>query len=388
MPLLLAYSLRNLRVRKLTTLLTAGGMALVVFVYAAVLMLDTGLRQTLVATGDDTTVIFVRRSAEVEIQSILDRAEARIIESQPEVMIGVEGTPLVSKELVVLITLPKLGNGQVSNLVVRGVGREALAVRPQVHIAEGRMFRPGSSEVVIGGALAGRFEGVALGSSIRFAQRDWQVIGRFNAGGSGFDTEIWGDSTQLMQAFRRNSYSSVVVRLADRARFNVLKARLEADPRLTVEAKRERIFYEEQSRLLSGFIRIIGVALSVMFSLGAVFGATITMYAAVASRQKEIGALRALGFRRASILWTFLAEAMLLGVTGWVMGLSLASLMMLVRVTTMNWASSSELAFSFVLTPAIALQSLLFALAMGFLGGFLPAVRAARLKIVDALRAA
>ena len=135
-------------------------------------MLDTGLRQTLVATGDDTTVIFVRRSAEVEIQSILDRAEARIIESQPEVMIGVEGTPLVSKELVVLIALPKLGNGQVSNLVVRGVGREALAVRPQVHIAEGRMFRPGSSEVVIGGALAGRFEGVALGSSIRFAQRD------------------------------------------------------------------------------------------------------------------------------------------------------------------------------------------------------------------------
>jgi ABC-type antimicrobial peptide transport system permease subunit len=191
-----------------------------------------------------------------------------------------------------------------------------------------------------------------------------------------------------MQAFRRNAYSSVVVRLADRARFNVLKARLEADPRLTVEAKRERIFYEEQSRLLSGFIRIIGVALSVMFSLGAVFGATITMYAAVASRQKEIGALRALGFRRASILWTFLAEAMLLGVTGWVMGLSLASLMTLVRVTTMNWASSSELAFSFVLTPAIALQSLLFALAMGFLGGFLPAVRAARLKIVDALRAA
>ena len=388
MPLLLAYSLRNLRVRKLTTLLTAGGMALVVFVYAAVLMLDSGLRQTLVATGDDTNVIFVRRSAEVEIQSILDREQARIIESQPEVMIGADGTPLVSKELVVLIALPKRGSEQVSNLVVRGVGRAALDVRPQVHLAEGRMFRPGSSEIVIGGALAGRFEGVSLGSSIRFAQREWQVVGRFDAGGSGFDSEIWGDSEQLMQAFRRDAFSSVVVRLADRKRFDALKARLEADPRLTVEAKRERIFYEEQSRLLSGFIRIIGLALSVMFSLGAVFGATITMYAAVASRQKEIGALRALGFRRSSILWAFLAEAMFLGITGWVIGLSLASLMTLVRVTTLNWTSLSELAFSFVLTPTIVVQSLLFALAMGFLGGFLPAVRAARLKIVDALRAA
>lgn len=388
MPLLLSYGLRNLRVRKLTTLLTAGGMALVVFVYAAVLMLDSGLRQTLVTTGDDTNVIFVRRSAEVEIQSILPREQARIIESQPEVMMGLQGAPLVSKELVVLIALPRRGSAQVSNVVVRGVGRQAFAVRPRVHLAEGRMFRPGSSEIVIGGALAGRFEGVALGSSIRFAQRDWQIVGRLDAGGSGFDSEIWGDSDQLMQAFRRDAFSSVVVRLADRAGFDVLKARLEADPRLTVDARHERAFYEEQSRLLSSFIRIIGLVLSVMFSLGAVFGATITMYAAVASRQKEIGTLRALGFRRASILFAFLAEAMLLGFTGWVVGLSLASLMMLVRVTTLNWASLSELAFSFALTPAIVLNSLLFALAMGFLGGFLPALRAARLQIVDALRAA
>jgi putative ABC transport system permease protein len=388
MPLLLAYSLRNLRVRKLTTLLTAGGMALVVFVYAAVLMLDSGLRQTLVATGDDTNAIFVRRSAEVEIQSIIDRQQAQIIESQPEVTIGAGGAPLVSKELVVLIALPRLGSAQTSNVVVRGVGRAALDVRPRVRLAEGRMFRPGSSEIVIGGAIAGRFEGVALGSNVRFAQRDWQVVGRFDAGGSGFDSEIWGDAQQLMQAFRRDAFSSVVVRLADRSNFDALKARLEADPRLTLDAKRERSFYEEQSRLLSGFIRIIGLTLSVMFSLGAVFGATITMYAAVVSRQREIGALRALGFRRASILAAFLAEALLLGFAGWVVGLSLASLMTLVRITTLNWTSLSELAFRFTLTPGIVLQSLAFALAMGFLGGFLPAVRAARLKIVDALRAA
>ncbi len=387
MPLLLTYSLRNLRVRKLTTALTAGGMALVVFVYTAVLMLDWGLKQTLVSTGGDANVIFVRRSAEVEIQSMVDRLQARIIESQPEVAIGPEGAPLASKELVVLVALPRRGTAQASNVVIRGVGLAALSVRPQVHVTAGRMFRPGSTEIVIGGALAGRFDGLEIGSSIRFAQRNWQVVGRFDAGGSGFDSEIWGDSEQLMQSFRRDAFSSVVLQLADRRGFHALKKRLEADPRLTIDARRERVFYEEQSRLLSGFIRLIGITLSVMFSLGAVLGATITMYAAVASRTMEIGALRALGFRRASILMAFLSEAMLLGLVGWAVGLSLASLMMLVQVSTLNWTSLSELAFRFALTPGIVLQSLLFALAMGFLGGFLPALRAARLKIVDALRA-
>lgn len=386
MPLLLAYSLRNLRVRKLTTALTAGGMALVVFVYTAVLMLDSGLKQTLVATGGASNVILVRRSAEVEIQSLVDRTQARIIESQPEVLLGASGAPLVSKEVVVLVSLPKSGGDQASNVVVRGVGAAALAVRPQVRITAGRMFRPGSTEIVVGSGLAGRFAGLEIGSSIRFAQRDWQVVGIFEAGGSGFDSELWGDSDQLMQSFRRDSYSSVVVQLADHRDFDALKKRLEADPRLTVDAERERVFYEQQSRIMSDFIRIIGITLSAMFSLGAVFGATITMYAAVASRTREIGTLRALGFRRAGILAAFLSEAMLLGFVGWTFGVSLASLMLLVKISTMNWSSLSELAFRFVLTPGILLQSLVFALAMGFLGGFLPAMRAARLKIVDALR--
>jgi putative ABC transport system permease protein len=275
-----------------------------------------------------------------------------------------------------------------SNVLIRGVGPGAFDVRPQVKLAEGRMFRPGSTEIVIGDALAGRFEGLEIGSTVRFAQRDWQVVGRLDAGGSGFDSEIWGDSGQLMQSFRRNAFSSVVVRLADSGSFDEIKARLEADPRLTIEAKRERAFYEEQSRMLSGFIKMLGITLSALFSLGAVIGATITMYAAVASRKREIGALRALGFRRSSILLAFLAEAMLLGFAGWAVGIALASLMTLVKITTLNWATLSELAFSFVLTPSIVFQSLAFALVMGCLGGFLPAVRAARMNIVDALRAA
>lgn len=388
MPLLLSYSFRNLQERKFTNLLTATGMALVVFVYAAVLMLDSGLKQTLVATGEDTNIIFVRRSAEVEIQSLIDRRQARIIESQPEITMGAEGVPLVSKEVAVLIAQPRRKTRQASNLLIRGVGPAALAVRPQVRVVEGRMFRQGSNEIVIGRALAGRFEDVEIGSSLRFAQREWRIVGRFDAGGSGFDSEIWGDSEQLMQSFRRDFFSSITVRLVDRSGFDALKARLEADPRLTIEAKRERIFYEEQSRLLSGFIQILGLTLSVMFSLGAVIGATITMYAAVASRMMEIGVLRALGFRRSRILIAFLVEALLLALIGWAVGILFASLMTQVKITTLNWTSLSELAFRFVLTPEIVLKSLVFALVMGFLGGFLPAVRAARMKIVDALRVA
>jgi putative ABC transport system permease protein len=353
-----------------------------------VLMLDSGLKRTLVATGEDTNVIFVRRSAEVEIQSMIDRLQARIIESQPEVIIGAEGAPLVSKEVAVLIARPRRRTKQASNVLIRGVGPAVLAVRPQVRLAEGRMFRPGSDEIVMGGALAGRFEDLEIGSSLRFAHRDWKIVGRFDAGGSGFDSEIWCDNEQLMQSFRRDFFSSVTVRLADRSSFDALKARLESDPRLTIQAKRERVFYEEQSRLLSGFIRLLGITLSVMFSLGAVIGATITMYAAVASRMMEVGVLRALGFRRSRILMAFLVEALLLALVGWVVGLSFASLMMQVKITTLNWTSLSELAFRFVLTPGIVLRSLVFALVMGFLGGFLPAVRAARMKIVDALRVA
>jgi putative ABC transport system permease protein len=386
MRLLLSYSWRNLRERKLTTALTSGGMSLVVFVYASVLMLDAGLNQTLVSTGDEQNVIFVRRSAEVEIQSIVDRLQARIIESQPEVVIGADGMPLVSKEAVVLIALPIRGANKLSNVLIRGLGPNALVVRPQVKIVEGRMFRPGSTEIVIGGSMAGRFEGLELGSTIRVAQRDWQVVGRFDAGGSGFDSEIWGDNEQVLQSFRRHAFSSVVARLADQDSFDAIKQRLEEDPRLTIEAKREREFYEEQSRMLSGFIKVLGNTLSALFSLGAVIGATITMYASVASRKREIGTLQVLGFHRSGIIFAFLVEAILLGSAGWAVGIAFASLMTLVSVTTLNWTTLSQLAFSFVLTPGIVLQSFVFAIAMGILGGVMPAIRAARMKIVDSLR--
>ena len=388
MALPFSYTLRNLWTRKLTTALTAGGMALVVFVFAAVQMLDTGLRQTLIATGQPDNVHVTRRASGAEISSVVDRMQAAVVETQPEIAIGGNGLRLVSKEVVVLITLPKRDSGVATNVTTRGVGVAAFELRPQLRIAEGRTFRPGSAEVIVGSSIAQRFEGAAIGSLLRFGGREWRVVGVFEAKGSAYDSEVWTDADQLLQSFRRNAWSAVVARLTDPAALQAMKTRLENDPRLTLDVKAEREFFEDQSKALSNFISYLGLTLSVIFSVGAMIGAMITMYAAVANRTGEIGTLRALGFRRTSILATFLLEAVLLGIVGGIAGLMLASLMQFIHISTLNWQSFSELAFSFTLTPRIIVTSMLFAILMGVVGGFLPAVRAARLSIVDALRAA
>lgn len=383
----LRYTLRNLATRKLTTALTAGGMALVVFVFAAVQMLDRGLHETLVSSGQPDNIHVTRRGAGAEISSGVDRLQAAVVESQPEIAIGSHGQRLVSKEAVILITLPKRETGQATNVTTRGIGEAGFELRPQVRLTQGRAFGRGTSEVVVGKSLAERFEGAALGSVLRFGGREWRVVGIFDGAGSAFESEVWCDADQLMQAFRRQAYSAVVARLVDAASFDASKSRLDADPRLTLDVKRERTFYEDQSQALSNFIRYLGLTLSVIFSIGAMIGAMITMYAAVASRVGEIGTLRALGFRRSAVLAAFLFEAVLLGAIGGIVGVCLASFMQLVRISTLNWQSFAELAFDFTLTPGIAGMSFVFAIVMGVIGGFLPAVRAARLKIVDALRA-
>ena len=383
-----SYTAKNLSARKLTTALTAAGMALVVFVFATVLMLQEGLKKTLVDTGSPDNVVVTRRSAGTEVQSGIDRAQAAVVESQPEIAYGADGHVLVSKEMVVLITLQKRNSDKPSNVIIRGLAAQGRDLRPQVRIVQGRMFRPGSSEIIAGRSIAERFRGAGVGEQLRFGMRDWVVVGTFDANNSGFDSEIWGDVEQLMQAFRRPVFSSLILKLNDPGRFDGLKLRLESDPRLTVEAKRETVFYAEQSEVLSNFIGYLGLTLSVIFSIGATIGAMITMYASVASRTAEIGTLRALGFRSSGILTVFLLEALLLWLIGGIIGLILASSMQFLTISTMNWQSFAELAFSFTLNPAIVAESLGFALFMGLLGGFLPAVRASRLNIVDALRSA
>lgn len=384
----LSYIARNLWVRRVTTLLTAGGMALVVYVFATVLMMSEGIRATLVATGQPDNVMVLRKGAGAEINSGITRGQAAIVSSLPGLATDGQGRALISREPVVLNTLPKRDSGKPSNVTVRGTSDIGLMLRPQVKLLQGRMFTPGTSEIVTGTAVARGFAGAGLGETLRFAGREWRVVGVFDGAGSAFDSEIWGDSEQMMQAFRRQNYSSVVLRLADADGFDTLRSRIEDDPRLTLEAKREVRFYAEQSEALATFIRLLGLALSIIFSIGAIVGAMITMFASVASRTGEIGTLRALGFRRSAVLTAFLGEALLLALVGGIMGLAGASLMQSVDISTVNFQTFSELAFRFRLTPAIAVQSIAFALLMGLVGGFIPAWRAARMKIVDCLRAA
>ncbi len=387
MPIPFSYSFRNLWTRRLTTVLTAVGMALVVFVFAATLMLAEGLRKTLVETGSYDNALVIRRGSQSEVQSGVEHLQASIVESQPEIAIDADGRPLVAKELVVLINLPKRGTNKPANVVIRGIGATSMKLRPQVRLKEGRMPRPGSAEIMGGASIARRFQGGGIGERLRFGMRDWTVVGIFDAGSTGFSSEIWGDVDQLMQAFRRPVYSSILFKLRDSGSFEAVRQRLEEDPRLHLEAKRETTYYLDQSEAMAKFLRILGITLTIIFSLGAVIGAMITMYAAVANRITEIGTLRALGFSRRSILAAFVLESLLLGLLGGIVGVFAASFMQLITISTMNWQSFAELAFSFSLTGAIILKSLTFALFMGLVGGVLPAFRAARMTIVDALRA-
>ena len=387
MAIPISYNLRNLWTRRLTTSLTVSGMALVVFVFAAILMLANGLQKTLVETGSYDNVVLLRKGATTEVVSGVGKQQASIVETQPEIAIGLQGQRLLSKELVVLVNLTKKGSGTPSNVTIRGIDAQSLPLRPQVKLVEGRLPRWGSSEVMVGSSIVRRFSGANLNETLCCGMRDWKIVGIFDAGNSGFSSEIWGDVDQLMQAFRRPAYSSVIFRLRDPSEFETVKSRLESDPRLTLEAKRETRYYAEQSEMMAKFLRILGISLTIIFSLGAVIGAMVTMYSAVANRTAEIGTLRALGFQRRNILVAFLLESLFLGLMGGCIGLFFASFMQWVTISTVNFQTFAELAFNFSLTLDIVYRGLAFSLIMGFVGGILPAIRASRMKIVDALRA-
>jgi len=388
MPIPLSYSYRNLLARRLTTALTALGMGLVIFVFSAVLMLSEGLRRTLVATGSPDNVVVLRAGSETEVQSSIDRTQAGIIGAQPEIALDLEGRKLVADEAIILVNLTKRETKTPANVILRGVQPLSLPLRREVKLAAGRFPRPGSTELMAGIQIAQRFQGAGLGENLRFAMRTWQVVGVFDAGNTGFSSEIWGDVEQLLQAFRRTIFSSVIFRLQDPGAFLQVKSRLEGDPRLPVQVLREVDMYEAQSRRLATFIRLLGLVLTGIFSVGAVLGAMVTMYAQVGARTAEIGTMRALGFQRGHILLAFLLESMFLGLLGWILGLLPASLLNFITLSTINWSSFAELSFKFTLTPGIMVRSLVFGVGMGLLGGVLPAIKAARLPLLDALRAA
>lgn len=382
------YTFRNFKARKLTAIITISGIAMVVFVFAAALMMAYGVEKTLVSTGSAENIKILRQSSQGEISSIIDGDTQNIIRALPHIAKGNDGNLLISAEPVVIINLD-IKSGGVSNVTVRGVSQPVYQLREQVKLVEGRLFNPSLRELIVGKSIESKFAGAQIGSKVKFAGDEWEIVGLFKADGSGFESEMWGDSQQLLNAFNRaSSVSTLTLKLDDMANYEEFKRAFETDKRLKeFEPKIEQKYFEEQSEILATFIRVLGIFITIIFSFGATIGATITMYSAVANRTVEIGTMRSLGFSRRSILTAFLFEALLTSLVGGIIGLFIASFLQFFSISTLNWNSFSELAFSFSLSPSIIISSLIFALVMGVLGGFFPSVRAARLNIVKALRA-
>lgn len=384
-----SYNIRNLWARRLTTSLTVTGIALVVFVFAAVLMLAQGVEDTMVATGSDDNVVILRKGSSGELLSAVSRDQIGIISTFPEVAVSNDGKPFGSSDVVTIINLRKKQTNDMGNIIVRGVSAGAFSLRPQVAMKEGRWFQQGSAEIVIGNKIHDQFENVDVGQQIQIGSKLWTVVGVYDAGKTGFASELWADADNIMQEFNRSTtFSSYTFKLKDPKDYEVIKTKLETEQRLQdLEVKREKDFYLEQSQGMATFIKALGLVITIIFSFGAMIGAMITMYAAVANRTVEIGTLRALGFQRGSILFAFLIEALALSFIGGIIGLLLASLMQFVSFSTTNFGTFSELAFGFSLSVSIVWSTIIFSLSMGVVGGFLPAVRASKLSIINALRA-
>jgi putative ABC transport system permease protein len=363
------------------------GIGGVVVVFTAVLSIAEGFRAAMRGTGDPQTVIVMRSGSDTEMTSGIAGEEARLITEAPGITRG-EGGVYASPELFVIINAPLMRSGTDANVPLRGVTPIALNVRPNVRIVEGRMFTPGSSEIVVGRAASRQFRGLTLGSSLRAGKMSWQVVGIFDANGSVAESELWCDARVLQSVYQRdNSYQSVYVRLESPDSFQTLKDALTTDPRLNVTAIREPDYLAQQSQVMQSLIRTIGTGIALLMGLGAVFGAVNTMYSAVANRTREIATLRALGFGRTPVVVSVLIESLALSLVGGVVGGLLAwAAFDGYQTATMNWQSFSQVAFSFAVTPALLTQGLFYAAVMGLFGGLLPAIRAARLPVVTALR--
>ncbi|HUK92072.1 MAG TPA: ABC transporter permease, partial [Blastocatellia bacterium] len=381
----LKYNLRNLVVRRVNSLMTVFAIALVVAVFLAVMSLANGLNTALVSTGSPSNVLVMRESAQSEVQSIVTKESYQVIQTIPGIARDASGKPIASAEITVLVNLPRRETGKPSNVTVRGVSPAGFELRPQIKLVGGRMFRAGVPEAIVSKRIADRFASTGLGEQMKLGRINWTVVGVFDAGNTAFDSEIWSDVNQVMDAFDRADYSSVLVRTADTITPQQVADRIAGEQRLKLEAKSESKYYEEQTTAAAP-IRALGMFVAVILGIGACFGGMNTMYAAVAARTREIGTLRALGFSRGSILTSFVIESLLLALVGGVIGCLLAVPVNGVTTGTTNFRTFSEVAFSFQLSPELIGIALAFAVLMGLLGGLLPARMASRLGITTALR--
>jgi putative ABC transport system permease protein len=382
-----SVNLRSLRQRAGSSAVAVIGIIGVVIVFVGVLSIAEGFRSAMKTVGDEDTVMVMRAGADSEMTSGMSGDHARLVQDKPGIARDDQG-PLASPELLVIVDHPLQRSGTDANVPLRGVTPRAFQVHQNVKIVEGRAFEPGRNEIVAGRAASRQFVDLTVGSSIKWGENQWTVVGIFDAGGSAAESELWCDAKVLQPAYRRgNSYQSVILRLASHDSFDVLKDALTTDPQLSVTAIREPEYYERQSQTLQTVIRTIGVAIAGLMGIGAVFGAVNTMYNAVASRSREIATLRAIGFGSLPVVVSVLAEAVALSVVGGVIGGLLAwAAFDGYQTSTMNFQSFSQVAFAFAVTPSLLAAALAYAVLMGLAGGLLPAIRAARLPVVTALR--
>ncbi|TXK59789.1 ABC transporter permease [Alkalisalibacterium limincola] len=379
-------NLRSIPQRLGASLVIVIGIAGVVGVLVAMLSMSAGLSRTLTATGAEDRVVVIRGGANAELSSFLERGAATLIKQDPAVARGADGLPQASGELIVINEVPRRGQRTGANVSMRGVEPAGLAIRPELRIIEGRLFRPGLREAIVGAGAARQFEGLEVGGELRLRGSSWRIVGVFETGDA-HDSELWTDAETTQGAFGRSGVSSVVLQLTSVDAFEPLRQRLTGDPQLNVDVFRERDYYSAQSAGLTRQIGFLTTIIAIIMGFGALFGALNTMYSAVSARTAEIGTLRALGFGRLPVIASVMAEALILSLAGGLIGAGIAfALFNGYSVSTLG-AGFTQVAFNFAVTPGLVLQGLAWAIGIGFLGGLAPAVRAARLPVTTALRA-
>jgi putative ABC transport system permease protein len=381
------YNLRTVPERKGSAFTAAVGIAGVVGVLVFVLSIGVGFRKTMTASGSDDTALVLRSGANNEMSSGLSYDETRIISDAPG-LARIPAGPLTSAELFVIINLPKRSTGTDANVPFRGVQQSAFTLRENFKIIRGRRFEPGRNEIIAGAGAAREFAGLDVGKKLRVGQNDWDVVGIFTTAGGNAESEIWTDAAVLQPAYHRgNSFQVVYARLSSPNKFQEFKDSLTSNPQLSVKVVRQKEFNEEQSTMLTTFIKIIGGGIGILMSFGALFGALNTMYSAVAARTREIATLRAIGFGALPVIFSVMLESLVLALVGGTVGAAVAYFLCDgFQTATINFQTFSQVAFAFEVSPQLLMLAVIIAAIIGFFGGLFPAVRAARLPIAAGLR--
>lgn len=385
MALPIRYSLRNALVRWRSTIATVLGIALVVFVFVLLQSLAAGIEKSSGNTGDPRNIMVVRKGSTAESASLIGRQNLQDIRYFPEIARNANGEPIISADVLVLVNLSRRNDAGAANVQLRGITPRGIELRPQVHLVAGRWFEPGKREVVVSAKLAKRFANFDIGQSFKSGSTTLTVVGWLEGGGSAFDSECWLDADECRSLFDRDMYSSFLIRPTDEAAGEKLLARIEADRRFKLKAEKEVEYYRKQT-MTAAPIKWLGNFLAVTMSIGAVFAAMNTMYAAVGSRTREIGTLRVLGFRRRAVIVALLLEGGFLALLGGILGCAIAFYWNGYTTATMGMETFSEIVFEFSVTPKLVIEGLIFAVTVGLIGTLLPAIRAARLPVIAALK--